>query len=70
MKLHKINDKIEKAWQENLAGYPADIINRYPEIQLKIAKNWFTLGYYRAIKEILLYGLPTSQTNIFISRID
>ncbi len=60
MKLHKINDKIEEAWQDNLAGYPDDIINKYPGIQLKIAKNWFTLGYYRAIKEVLLHGLPTS----------
>lgn len=56
MRLHKINDKIEEAWQENLAGYPDDV----SEIQLKIAKNWFTLGYYRAIKEVLLHGLPTS----------
>lgn len=60
MKLHKIDDKIEEAWQETFAGYPDYVTNKYSEIQLKIAKNWFALGYYRAIKEILLHGLPTS----------
>lgn len=60
MNTHKIDGVIDKAWQENLAGYPDDVLNKYSEAQLKIAKNWFTLGYYRAIKEILLHGLPTS----------
>lgn len=58
MNVSKIDSKIDEAWQELIKGYP--IVDSLSQNHLEEAKNWYALGYYRAIKEVLLNGLPGS----------
>lgn len=60
MKLGKIDGKIEDAWADVTMSFPEHLLNKYTDDELAIAKNWFTLGYYRAVKEIFTHGFPTS----------
>lgn len=60
MKLGKIDEKIEDAWMDVAMSFPERLLDKYTDNDLSIAKNWFTLGYYRAVKEILTHGFPTS----------
>jgi len=58
MDTSKIDLKIDKSWEDLLKNYP--IVNSLSKDCPEKVKNWYILGYYQAIKEVLLNGLPRS----------
>lgn len=56
MNISKIDLKINKSWEGIIKNYST--VGFLSENYLEKAKNWYILGYYQAIKEILSNGLP------------